>query len=204
MSGDGGQRIPVVEPHTWMVWYLVSKLNWSRPIAFAVTVPTSNMAGLKPYMTMEGMVYTLGKVYAAGQFDLEKTAANLLEVYRYTGVADSTIYKDPVARRLLGNYLVVFDALIRGYMQKGILTPAFQTLQVAEQILPPSAFGDDASWEFLYEHYWRLALRFAEAGRVDSARISALELLRTSPEVAGSTQFQETLAGWEAAEDSTR
>ena len=200
-SGDGG-RIPVVEPHTWMVWYLVSRLDWSRPIAFAVTVPTSNMAGLKPYLTMEGMVYTLGKVYAAGQFDLEKTARNLLEVYRYTAVADSTVYRDPVARRLLGNYLVVFDALVRGYLQQGMITPALQTLLVAEKLLPQHAFGNDESWAFLTEHYWRMALRYAEAGRIDSAQIASDEFLRTNPDIAGSPQFQEVIAGWQATVDS--
>ncbi len=109
----GSRRVKILESHTLMIWYLVEKNNWQRPIYFAVTVPERNMGGLRSHLSMEGMVYRLVRQRAPGQFDAGLTSRHLLENYRYTGIADATVYKDPVARRLISNYLVIFEGLVR-------------------------------------------------------------------------------------------
>ena len=150
-TGRGRETVPALEPHTLMIWRIL-KHNWhNRSIYFAVTVPNINMAGLKPYLSMEGMAYKLVKTRGYEQFDEEKIRHNLLEVYRYTGVADSTVHKDPVARRLLSNYLILFDGLIRAYIQLGMHKEAYDVLAELEERVPPYALDSPETYLILFD-----------------------------------------------------
>ncbi len=203
-AGDSDRRIPVVESHTVMIWWIIQQVNWEHPIYFAVTVPNSNMAGLRSYLSMEGMAYRLVKKRALGQFDTRRTARNVLNTYRYEGVADSTVYKDPVARRLLGNYIVIFDGLIRAYAQQGLYTNAFQVLQQAERLLPAHALDPPESWSLLAEHYRLLAAKFKEAGQTDSAVTCIEELLRINPNARDREKIEQIIQTWKTRIDSTQ
>jgi len=195
--GNTDRRMPVIESHTRMIWNIVHEINWSRPIYFAVTVPNSNLAGLRPYLSMEGMAYRLVKERALGQFDTRRTAHNLLEVYHYNGIADSTVYKDTVARRLLGNYLVIFEGLVRAYIQQGLYSEAFRVLQKAETRVPPHAIDGLEAWSFLSERYRDLAKGFADAGNIDSAVLSVEELLRaTPPDLPDRDRIEDLIRTW--------
>jgi len=194
--GNTDQRVSVIESHTRMIWLIVHETNWTRPIYFAVTVPTSNLAGLRPYLSMEGMAYRLVKDRATGQFDTDRTADNLLSVYRYQSIADSTIHKDSVARRLIGNYLVIFEGLVRAYTQQGMYTEAFEVLQKAEKLVPAHATDERATWAYLSDRYRDIAKGFAEKGEVDSAVVAVEELLRTSPDLADREKIEDLVRTW--------
>ena len=204
LAGGSDRRIPVLEPQTVMIWWIVQQVNWERPIYFAVTVPGANMAGLRPNLSMEGMAYRLVKTQAPGQFDTRRTARNVLNTYRYEGVADSTVYKDPVARRLLGNYIVIFDALIRAYIREGLYTSAFQVLQQAEKRLPAHALDPPESWNLLAEHYRLLAAKFEKAGQIDSAVTCIEELLRVNPNARDREKIEQIVRTWKTRIDSTQ
>jgi tetratricopeptide (TPR) repeat protein len=185
-----------------MIWWIIQKNNWERPVYFSVTVPESNMAGLKPFLSMEGMGYRLVKQRARGQFDVTLTADHLMNTYRFSGVADPNVYKDDVARRLLGNYLVLFDGLIRAYLQQDQPGPAFQTLQKAEKLVPPYSLDTPMAWASMANHYRQTALKFAEAGRPDSALISLKELVRLDPGTSDREQIEETIRVWQGQIDT--
>lgn len=194
--GEGPQTITVVEPQTWMIWRIVQQLNWSRPIYFAVTVPNSNMAGLRPYMSMEGMAYKLVTERGFGQFNTERTSKNLLETYRYTGVADSTIHKDPVAKRLLSNYLVIFAGLTQAYIQLDMPKEAFNVLTELEAKLPPHALDVPEAWHHAGQHYRELAVKFAESGDIDLAVASLENLLRLGPAIQNPDEIRAVIDKW--------
>ncbi|MBB27823.1 MAG: hypothetical protein CME25_02855 [Gemmatimonadetes bacterium] len=202
LAGNSSQRIRVLESHSYMIWWIVQKNNWERPIYFSVTVPESNMAGLKPFLSMEGMGYRLVKERAPGQFDVGLTADHLMNTYRFSGVADQNVYKDAVARRLLGNYLVLFDGLIRAYLQQDLPAMAFQTLQKAEVLVPPHSLDTPLVWASMANHYRQTALKFAEAGRPDSALVCLEELIRLDPETTDRQQIEETIRTWQHQIDS--
>lgn len=194
--GESAQQVPVVESHTWMIWRIIQQNNWERPIYFAVTVPTSNMAGLKPYLSMEGMAYKLGTFYGVGQFDTQKASKNLLETYRYTSVSDSTVYKDPVARRLLSNYLVLFEGLTQAYIQHGLYKDAYQILQKAEERIPPHALDNRDAWQIAGRHYKDLAVKLSESGDFDLAVASLESLLRLGPPIQNSDEIEAIIRKW--------
>ncbi len=137
----GNRRMSILESHTFMIWYLVEHIDWQRPIYFAVTVPERNMGGLRSYLSMEGMVYRLVRQRAPGQFDAQLTSRHLLENYSYTGIADATVYKDPVARRLISNYLVIFEGLVRAMQLQERPSEALRIIKVAENTIPPESVG---------------------------------------------------------------
>ncbi len=195
-TGRGRETVSVLEPHTLMIWRIV-KYNWEkRPIYFAVTVPDINMAGLKPYLSMEGMAYKLVKSRGYEQFEEEKIKRNLLEVYRYTGVADSTVHKDPVARRLLGNYLILFDGLVRAYIRQGMHREAYEVLMEVEKRVPPYALDFPETWQLVGAHYRDIALYFYESGDVTRA-VSALEnLLRLGPPIENPEDIHAIIEQW--------
>lgn len=192
----GRMTVPVLEPHSLMIWRII-KHNWEkRPIYFAVTVPDVNMAGLKPYLSMEGMAYKLVKSRGYEQFEEEKIRRNLLDVYRYTGVADSTVHKDPVARRLLGNYLILFDGLVRAYIRLGMHREAYEVLVEVEKRVPPYALDFPETWQLVGQHYRDLALYFYESGDVTRA-VSALEnFLRLGPPIENPEDVHAIINTW--------
>ncbi len=195
--GDASQQtVQVIEPQTWLIWRLITENKGERPIYFAVTVPTSNMAGLRPYLSMEGMAYKLVQERGMGQFSAERTAKNLLEVYRYTDVADSTVYKDPVARRLLGNYVVLFEGLSRAYIQTDRYKEAFHILGELEKRVPPHALDMPDTWQMAGRNYRDLALHFSETGETDLALASLENLLRLGPQVQNPEQIRAMIENW--------
>ena len=197
-TGRGRETVPVLEPHSLMIWRIV-KHNWeNRPIYFAVTVPDINMAGLKPYLSMEGMAYKLVRTRGYEQFEEEKIKRNLLDVYRYTGVADSTVHKDPVARRLLSNYLILFDGLVRAYIRLGMYSEAYEVLMEVEKRVPPYALDFPETWQLVGAHYRDIALYFYESGDATRA-VSALEnLLRLGPPIENPEDIHAIIEKWKS------
>ena len=188
--------MPVLEPHTLMIWRVV-KHNWEkRPIYFAVTVPDINMAGLKSYLSMEGMAYKLVMTRGYEQFEEEKIRRNLLEVYRYTGVADSTVHKDPVARRLLSNYLILFDGLVRAYIRLGMHREAYDVLLEVEKRVPPYALDFPETWQLVGTHYHALAIHFYESGDITRAVSSLENLLRLGPPLENPEDIRRLIDRW--------
>ena len=177
----GNRRVNFLESHTFMIWYLVDRNNWQRPIYFAGTVPDHNMGGLRSYLSMEGMVYRLVRQRAPGQFDAGLTSRHLLENYRYTGIADPDVYKDPVASRLIGNYLVFFKGLVQAMHVQNRRSEALRIIKVAESTIPPEAVGQVFWYSLMHESYRELAVSFLRAGKRDSASLCLEELIRINP-----------------------
>ena len=125
-----------------------------------------------------------------------------MNTYRFSGVADQNVYKDAVARRLLGNYLFLFDGLMRAYLQQDLPAMAFQTLQKAEVLVPPHSLDTPLVWASMANHYRQTALKFAEAGRPDSALVCLEELIRLDPETTDRQQIEETIRTWQHQIDS--
>ncbi len=200
----GGRPVDVIEAHSIMIWWLVSKIDWrgDRPIYFAVTVPTSSQAGLRPYLSMEGMAYRLVDNHGPGQFDILKAAQNLMSQYRYRGVNDETVYKDPVARRLLGNYLVLFEGLVQAFVQIGQYGNAMTALAFAEANIPPHALDDASMWVPLSYRYRDIALGFHEAGKTDSAVVALERLINLNPNIANADEVGTIIDAWRSEADS--
>ncbi len=198
-SGSG--MVPVIEAHTVMIWWIIDKIRWTRPIYFAVTVPSSNQAGLRPYLSMEGMAYRIVPEHAPGQFDPARTRRNLIETYRYRAINQPGIYKDPVARRLLGNYLVLFEGLTQALTAMKDYGGAYEALRFAETNIPPHAMDDDRMWKSLSYRYRDIARGYHDRGDTDSAVVALEDLLRVNPDLGSADAIQSILDLWKTEKD---
>ena len=115
---------------------------WKRPIYFGLTVGPENKIGLQPYLRFMGMTSKLVPETGVPS-DGEALRKNLYEVYRYRGVGDESVFKDPNTTRLLGNYRACVLTLADVYREEGRMEEVAELFEWANDTLL-------RSWEFLY------------------------------------------------------
>ena len=138
---------------------VIGILYWNdfrRPVHFAITVARSNRVGLDSYLDMEGMTLKLKREKVEGGGNAEALARNLMEVYRFRGIRDESIYKDENTARLLQNYRACVLTLADIYQTRGRIDDMALLLRWAEEHLP-------MGWDGLYA----ASENFREAGRLD-------------------------------------
>ena len=118
--------------------------------------------------------------------------------YRYRGVNDEAVYKDPVARRLLGNYLVLFEGLVQAFIQIGQYGNALTTLAFAEKHIPPHALDEASMWVSLSYRYRDIALGYQQGGKVDSAVVALERLIDLNPDLANADEVGAIIDTWRA------
>ena len=116
--------------------------EWRRPIHFAITVATSSRLSLDPYLRMTGMTLALGKERDQGP-DMVRLERNLLEIYRFRGLTDPSVYKDDNTTRLLGNYRACVLQLAELYEREGKVDELVHLMHWSRERLP-------FSWETFY------------------------------------------------------
>lgn len=124
---------------SYMTAHIIKTNDWAKPIQFAVTVNPRVLLGLDSYMKTQGMVFLLTKDRVMGQYghDIPTLEKNIYERYRFTGVTDSTVYKDEETVGLLQNYFVGFADLCIAYMLKGDTENARKAARTAlEKTIP--------------------------------------------------------------------
>ena len=121
---------PILRVQDVMVIKILAWNEWKKPIHFAITVPTSNLLNLDPYLTMVGMSVKVSPEPTDGVDD-EALERNLLEKYRFRGLNDPSLYKDENSERLLGNYWACVLQLARSYEEQGRRAEVPQLMQWA-------------------------------------------------------------------------
>jgi hypothetical protein len=141
-----------------MVIGIVYWNSWERPVHFALTVASSNRAGLDPYLEMQGMTMKLVPHKVSGPGNAELLAHNLMEVYQFRGVSNEDVYKDVNTRRLLQNYRACVMTLAEAYQAEGRIDELANLLRWAERTIP-------MGWEGFYA----ASENYREAGRHELA-----------------------------------
>jgi hypothetical protein len=132
------------------------------------------------------MAWRLTPQKNAGQgeaLNVERTRHNLVEVYRYAGLDDPSVYRDDVEERLLTNYQVIFNALAQSHHQLGQDEKGLETLRFYEKRLPPSVVPLQPA----VKYFFCQTLRLVAGGLSDKGRnaeaAEALELIfRINPD----------------------
>ena len=138
----------VMRIQDFMVIAILKWNAWKRPIHFGLTVGPENRLGLDPHLSMKGMTSKLVKERVAIA-DGETIKRNLMEVYRFRGVADDAVYKDPNTARLLGNYRACVLTLADYYKVRGESEALRELFEWSFETLPKS-------WELMYSASERL------------------------------------------------
>jgi len=147
-----------------MVLKIVEWNEWRKPIHFAITIPTSNRAGLDDYLAMTGMTFTLARERHP-PIDAPRVTHLLYDVFQLRGISDPEVYKDANATRLLGNYRAIVAYLVDHYRTEGKTAALVDLLRWGDAHL---RWGDAQS-SFSWSTYYTSALTLQEAERLELA-----------------------------------
>ena len=127
-----------------------------------------------------------------------------METYRYRGINQPEVYKDPVSRRLLGNYLVLFEGLTQALTSMEDFGGAFAALQFAEENIPPHALDDDRMWTSLSYRYRDIARGYFDRGDRDSAVVALRKLLHMNPNLGDESGIDTLFGLWQSSEPESQ
>jgi len=143
--------------------------DFDPPIYFAVTVSNDNKKEYDNYLSMEGLVYKVTTEPLGRRVNAERMKHNIFDVYRFTGLKDSTIYKDENSTKLLQNYTTGFITLAMEYQKANDTIQALNAIDRMFKVIPyewrgtsfaGSIYGWSGQWdkvdslfEFGYEKF---------------------------------------------------
>jgi len=149
----------------YMILRILSTNRWKKPVYFAVTVARSNMLSeLQEYMRMDGLAYKIVP-FKNWSISPDRLERNLIDIYKYRGLQDSTVYYDKNITGLLQNYRTAFLQLAEYYARENDLDKVRYLTEEMEKKLP----SDVIPWSNRYLRLIRDSYSVAfDPGQVDS------------------------------------
>ena len=120
-----------------MIYEMLARNNWKRPIYMSVTLGAENYAGLQDYFCLEGLAYRLTP-FKLGQsrIDTDKMYTNLMKRFKYGNVAMPGIFLDETNLRMAQTHRRMFSILIERLLNEGKKDKALAALRMCEKVLP--------------------------------------------------------------------
>ena len=120
-----------------MIYEMLARNNWKRPIYMSVTLGTENYAGLQDYFCLEGLAYRLTP-FKLGQsrIDTDKMYTNLMTRFKYGNVAMPGIFLDETNLRMAQTHRRMFSVLVERLLNEGKKDKALAALRMCEKVLP--------------------------------------------------------------------
>ena len=120
-----------------MVYEILARNDWKRPIYMSVTLGEDNYAGLKDYFILEGLAYRVTPFKTGGgAVDLDKMYDNMMNRFKYGNVSNPNIYLDETNMRMCRTHRHMFNILIRSLLGHGDKERALKALKKSEEVLP--------------------------------------------------------------------
>jgi len=122
-----------------MIYEMLARNNWKRPIYMSVTLGAENYAGLQDYFCLEGLAYRLTP-FKLGQsrIDTDKMYTNLMKRFKYGNVAMPGIFLDETNLRMAQTHRRMFSILVERLLNEGKKDKALAALRMCEKVLPES------------------------------------------------------------------
>ncbi len=159
LAGNSGRKLTMDQLYapadSFKKWLYAPGYREKYPVYFAVTLSPDDYSfrSLQEHLSFEGMLYRIAPAVRNKAVDIERTRRNLNEVYRFTGITDSSLYKDDNTQRItLGNYVVAFWQLGMALRQqaagtsdqqarRSMLEESLKQFEMAHRILPDEPQG---------------------------------------------------------------
>jgi len=141
-----------------MMYEMLLRCNWERPMYVAVTVGSDNYGDLGKYFIQEGLVNRITpfntEKEGATYIDSEKMYDNLMNKFKWGGLDNSGIYLDETVLRMCYTHRRMFAQLGMQLMREGKKAETQKLLEKAEKAIPSTTVP----------HTW-------QSGSMDIARI---------------------------------
>lgn len=173
----------VITKSTMMIYEMVGRNEWKRPIYFSVTLgndlSNENYAELGDYLVLEGLAYRLTPFkHARGEngkpatvIDSEKMYENMMTRFKYGNVAHKGIYLDETVSRMCATHRNMFCMLVRQLLAEGKKDKALKALRKCKEVLPAENIPYD-DYDRDIPNLWLQAGDKKEAARVAKALIN--------------------------------
>ncbi len=130
-----------IDKSQMMVYEMMARNDWKRPIYMSMTLGVSNMAGLQDYLVLEGLAYRItpfNKQNGMGTgLDTERMYDNLMNRFKYGNVNQPGIYLDETVRRMCTTHRHIFSILAKELLKEGKKDKALKVLKKCKEMLPP-------------------------------------------------------------------
>ncbi len=155
-----------------MIYEMLARSKWKRPMYMSVTLGMDNYAGLQNYLVLEGLAYRItpfnfGRM---GVIDSKLMYKNMMTRFKYGNVAHKGFYLDETTARMCETHRRMFMMLASTLIQEGDKAKALKVLEKCKAVLPSYTvpYDDDDA---------QLAWLWFEAGNKKEAAAVALSVL---------------------------
>lgn len=150
-----------------MIYEMLARNDWKRPIYMSVTLGTENYAGLQDYFCLEGLAYRLTPFkLGQGRIDTDKMYTNLMTRFKYGNVAMPGIFLDETNLRMAQTHRRMFSILIEQLLNEGKKDKALAALRMCEKVLP------EATVPYEYADVDLAMLWFRAGDKANAARVA--------------------------------
>ena len=156
-----------------MIYEMLARGNWERPLYMSVTLGESNYAGLKDYLVLEGLAYRVSPFKRNNAVDVDKMYDNMMNKFKYGNVNMKDIYLDETNMRMCQTHRHMFSMLANQLINRGDKERALKVLQKSKEVLPDSNIPYEIS-DISLVHLW------AKVGDLDEAGLIAESIARQS------------------------
>jgi len=151
-----------LQKNEMMVLDLLDNNNWERPVYYSVTVSRDLYLNLQDYFQLQGLAYRLVPIRHApvqgqlGSIDREILFDNMVNKFRWGGIADSSVYLDENNRRMLTNFRNNFGRLAQECIAEGDTAKARAALDRSMEAIPAVAAPFDYFMVPIIEAYYQI------------------------------------------------
>ncbi len=166
-----------------MIYEMLARNDWKRPMYMTVTLGSSNMAGLDDYLVLEGLGYRITPFKHNSrdiQSNIDATLMynNLMNRFKYGNVNAKGIYLDETVRRMCQTHRNMFRLLVEQLLRKGDKAKALKALKKCKEVLPPENVPYDASDISMAELWLRVGEKREAARLSKTLADNAMKYLR--------------------------
>ncbi|MCR5780149.1 MAG: DUF2723 domain-containing protein [Bacteroidaceae bacterium] len=129
----------VVYKSEMMMYEMLARCNWERPLYVAITVGSENYGNLGNNFVQEGLAsrITPFNTKANGlRFDTEKMYDNLMTRFKFGGIDNPDIYLDETVTRMCLTHRRIFSQLASQLLKEGKKEKALKVVERAEEAIP--------------------------------------------------------------------
>ena len=122
-----------------MMYEMLARSNWERPLYVAITVGRDNYGDLGKYFVREGLADRITPFCNAGEdsrLDTEKMYDNLMNKFKFGGISNPNIYLDETVMRMCNTHRRIVAELVSQLLKEGKNDKALKLLQKAEEEMP--------------------------------------------------------------------
>ena len=124
-----------------MIYEMLCRTNWERPLYIACTVGSDNYGSLGDNLVSEGLAERITPFNTAESgrtIDTKRMYDNVMNKYRYGGIDNPEIYLDETVTRMCLTHRRMFATLAMALMREGDKDKALKVVKRAEEAIPPT------------------------------------------------------------------